>query len=270
MGAADVFAGHLVSGQGLASSFYFPFDTKSHGVIRHVRNLRITRRSKTSSIHEQIALDAENLEESSVKSRLFVTTSTAAVQLWEQGETKWTREESLAAVVIADLVEIPERVASESAINDAAEGFLARLVRQISDAQVCCKISDIPFDTHIYFLWQDFPQYVVNFVRRFITGSYASPTASATPKADNSTEGIVRDPFGFRQVIVAATAFGKVFGIDSSNGEIVWSRVLGLGWADAVGGRIQPVKLFVTRTVSDGGDPEVVLVTQRHADNVYF
>lgn len=124
-------------------------------------------------------------------------------------------------------------------------------------------------DIHIYFLWQDFPQYVVNFVRRFITGSYASPISSATPKSNNSTEGIARDTFGFRQVIVAATAFGKVFGIDSSNGEIVWSRVLGLGWADAVGGRIQPVKLFVTRTVSDGGDPEVVLVTQRHADNVY-
>jgi hypothetical protein len=139
MGAADVFAGHLVSGQGLASGFYFPFDTKSHGVIKHVRNLRITRCSKTLSVHEQIALDPENPGESSVKSRLFVTTSTAAVQLWEQGEIKWTREESLAAVVIADLVEIPERVASESATNDAAEGSLARLVRQISDAQVCCK-----------------------------------------------------------------------------------------------------------------------------------
>lgn len=52
MGAADVFAGHLVSGHGLASSFYFPFDTESHGVIRHVRNFRITQSSKTSSIHE--------------------------------------------------------------------------------------------------------------------------------------------------------------------------------------------------------------------------
>lgn len=176
----------------------------------------------------------------------------------------------MAAVVIADLVEIPERIASESAANDAAEGFLARLMRQISDAQVRYKICEFPFDIYIYFLWQDFPQYVVNFVRRFITGSYASPIASATPKSNNSTEGIARDTFGFRQVIVAATAFGKVFGIDSSNGEIVWSRVLGLGWADAVGGRIQPVKLFVTRTVSDGGDPEVVLVTQRHADNVCF
>ena len=33
------------------------------------------------------------------------------------------------------------------------------------------------------------------------------------------------ETFGFRQIIVAGTANDKVFGIDSSNGEIVWSRV---------------------------------------------
>jgi hypothetical protein len=49
-------------------------------------------------------------------------------------------------VAIAELVEIPERVASESAIADAAEGFLVRLMRQISDAQVCCKKFGILFD----------------------------------------------------------------------------------------------------------------------------
>ena len=100
-----------------------------------------------------------------------------------------------------------------------------------------------------------------------MTGSYASASSPASvPSSANET--LSRDAFGFRQVIVAATAFGKVFGIDSSNGEILWSRVLGLGWAAEIGGRIHPVKLYVTRTVSDGGDPEVVLVTQRRADNV--
>ena len=117
---------------------------------------------------------------------------------------------------------------------------------------------------------QDFPQYAVNFVRRFITGSYASPTSSAAPTTSTSAQGISRDTFGFRQIIVAATGLGlgRVYGIDSSNGDIVWSRTLGLGWAAADGGHIQPLKLYVTKTVSDGGDPEVVLVAQRRADNV--
>ena len=120
---------------------------------------------------------------------------------------------------------------------------------------------------------QDLPQFLVSFARRFVTGSHASthsvPLPRTSPKSSNSTEPLIsRDTFGFRQIIVAGTAQGKVFGIDSSNGEIVWSRVFGLGWAGEVGARVVPVKLFVTKTVADGGDPEVVIVTQRRADNV--
>jgi outer membrane protein assembly factor BamB len=90
---------------------------------------------------------------------------------------------------------------------------------------------------------------------------------STSTKA-NSSEELSRDLFGFRQIIVAATSHGKVYGIDSSNGEIIWSRILGLGWAEGVGAEMMPVKIYVTKSVSDGGDPEVVLVVQRRADNV--
>jgi len=128
-------------------------------------------------------------------------------------------------------------------------------------------------DSHIsnifnHVFTQDFPRYVINFAKRFATGSYASPTSSAAPSSSNSNQPFSRDTFGFRQIIVAATAFGKIYGIDSSSGNIVWNRVLGLGWAGQIGGRVQPVKLYVTKSVSDGGDPEVVLIAQRRAQNV--
>lgn len=61
---------------------------------------------------------------------------------------------------------------------------------------------------------------------------------------------------------------GKMYGIDSSNGEIIWSKILGLGWTVEVGGKVHPAKMFVIKTVSDGGNPEVVMVGQRKADNV--
>ena len=120
---------------------------------------------------------------------------------------------------------------------------------------------------------QDLPRFLVSFARRFVTSFYAPPhsvpLSHSSSKSSNSTEPLLfRDAFGFRQIIVAGTAHGKVFGIDSSNGEIVWSRVFGLGWAGEIGGRVVPVKLFVTKTVADGGDPEVVIVTQRRAENV--
>jgi ER membrane protein complex subunit 1 len=89
---------------------------------------------------------------------------------------------------------------------------------------------------------------------------------------------LVRDPFGFRQVIVAATVFGKVYGLDSADGSVLWSRVLGLGWASesGVGGTVDVVKIFVVGDL-EGSEhegkvtgPQVVLVAQRRAKNVRF
>ena len=109
----------------------------------------------------------------------------------------------------------------------------------------------------------------MNFVRRFVTGSYASVSASVAPAANaNGSEPLARDAFGFRKVIVAATPYGKLYGLDSADGAVLWSRVFGLGWAAKVGGQVIPVKMFVTRTVGDGESPQVVLVAQRKASNV--
>ncbi|KAI0772317.1 DUF1620-domain-containing protein [Trametes elegans] len=228
MASAHVFASHLAQGKGLVTGFTFPFKTMEHGIISHV------------------AVDAANPEPYRVLARLFLTTSTGAVQLWQQDQLQWTREEGLADINVTELVELPERKIT-SHVGVEQETFVSRLRRQLSDAQ-------------------DFPQYAVNFVRRFVTGSYASVSASVAPSA-NASEPLSRDTFGFRKVIVAATPHGKVYGIDSANGDILWSRLFGLGWAAKVGGQVIPAKLFVTRTVNDGDTPQVVLVTQRKANN---
>jgi ER membrane protein complex subunit 1 len=81
---------------------------------------------------------------------------------------------------------------------------------------------------------------------------------------------LARDAFGFRQVIVAVNDLGKIYGLDSGSGAVIWSRILGLGWAAQFGAQITPVKLFVVQTAADGGFPEIVLVAQRHATDVLF
>jgi hypothetical protein len=110
---------------------------------------------------------------------------------------------------------------------------------------------------------QSFPRYLVGFVKRFATASYASVSA-----AISHDSGLYRDEFGFKKIIVAATQHGKMFGIDSSNGHVVWSRILGLGSAASVGGVIDPVKMFVVKSVSDGETPQVVLLTTRRGSDV--
>ncbi|KAG1820762.1 hypothetical protein EV424DRAFT_1347024 [Suillus variegatus] len=68
---------------------------------------------------------------------------------------------------------------------------------------------------------------------------------------------------------MAATLYVKIFGINSSNGQVLWSRMLSLGWAAKVGGTIIPIKMFITWTVSNPEGPQIVLVTQHWADNIY-
>lgn len=83
----------------------------------------------------------------------------------------------------------------------------------------------------------------------------------------NHTASLGRDAFGFRQVLVTATAYGSVFGLDTASGAVLWTRVLGLGWAgEGVGGTVKPVKIFVVDGEGDGKD--VVLIAQRTATNV--
>ncbi|OCH86588.1 DUF1620-domain-containing protein [Obba rivulosa] len=223
------FASHLAEGKGLETGYTFPFNTKDHGIIRHA------------------AVDVANPAELKVIPRVVITTTTGAVQLWQQEQFLWSREEALADISLAEPVELPERKVIASHINLESETFGARLTRQLSDAK-------------------NFPAYASNFVKRFVTGSYASASSAVDSPADES-DTIYRDTFGFRKIIVVATPYGKIYGIDSANGRVVWSRVLGLGWAAKVGATILPAKIFTIRTVSDGEKPQVVLVTQRKADN---
>ncbi|EGO03055.1 hypothetical protein SERLA73DRAFT_103134 [Serpula lacrymans var. lacrymans S7.3] len=219
----QVFSAQLAEGKGSVSGFTFPFETSVHGIVAHV------------------AFDVAGSDEST-GTRFLLTSSTGSVQLWQQDLLSWAREESLATIKVAEIVEMPQEKMTEEHVRLEEEGFFERVTRQFSDAK-------------------NLPQYAVNFARRFATGSHAPISIS------QDEESVSRDAFGFRQVIVAATSHGKIFGIDSSNGEILWSRVLGLGWAAEVGGTVIPVKLYVTRTVSDGDAPQVTLVTQRRADN---
>ncbi|EIN05678.1 DUF1620-domain-containing protein [Punctularia strigosozonata HHB-11173 SS5] len=226
----NIFAAHLGDGKGLVSGFAFPFDTDKHGIISHV------------------AIDAANPQTDTVVSRIVLTTTTGAVQLWTQDKVSWTREESLASISVAEFVDLPEPSGDGKGAARDHEGWLARTTRHFADAQ-------------------NLPEYLAHFAKRFATGSYASVSAPVSPVNPSNATSLARDAFGLKKIIVAATPFGNVFGIDSSTGKIVWSRVLGLGWAAEVGGRVLPVKLFVMAGADDGSKPEVLLITQRRAEN---
>jgi hypothetical protein len=74
---------------------------------------------------------------------------------------------------------------------------------------------------------------------------------------------LVRDPFGFHKVIVAITSTGKIFGIHSSNGAILWSRILGL----ESGKLVKDFKMKVVNSVLDGATIPGVAVVANTVDS---
>jgi ER membrane protein complex subunit 1 len=66
------------------------------------------------------------------------------------------------------------------------------------------------------------------------------------------------------------SAKGKVYALDSSNGNVLWSKLLGNGWTSEVGGaEMSTRKLAIVKGVGEGeGRAEAVLVVERRARNV--
>ncbi|KAF8577387.1 DUF1620-domain-containing protein [Ramaria rubella] len=215
----QIFAANGAEGKGMVTGFTFPFDPITHGSIQH------------------FALEVANPQPYVFVARTMFTTSTGALQLWQQDEVQWTREESLAEIKNVEFVDLPEKKVAHDALGN--QNFLARLIRQAGNAK-------------------SFPAYAAAFGRRFLTGSYT--TGKITGKEVDGS--LWRDAFGFRKLLVASTSTGKVFGIDTARGNILWSRLLVEG---SDGGTVEPFKMFVTATVSDGKQPEIVLLAHRQS-----
>ncbi|KAH7882607.1 hypothetical protein F5I97DRAFT_2067794 [Phlebopus sp. FC_14] len=245
--------------KGSVSGYALPFATVDHGAVRHV---------------------ACSMDSGSGKTRVLLTTSTGSLQLWVNDQLRWMREEGLAGVGIIGVVDVSgsSLIEGEKGVDIGEmedDGFWEKVRRQFGDLK-------------------DFPAYALNFATRFVTGSYSvtlPPSPSSIPS--NSLNGTMhypplsaslsslsrKDTFTYNNnILILPTSptpgapSTKLFAIDSSSGAVLWSRVLGLGWAVEVGGHIVPVKIFQrnaasSRTGDLSGEKEVVLVTQRRADN---
>ena len=69
----------------------------------------------------------------------------------------------------------------------------------------------------------------------------------------------MRDAFGFRKFIIAATSYGTVMAIDSTNGEVKWSQLLSISETTGMPMNVK-MKMLVANAAEDlGKTPEVYL-----------
>ncbi|XP_011504565.1 PREDICTED: ER membrane protein complex subunit 1 [Ceratosolen solmsi marchali] len=113
----------------------------------------------------------------------------------------WTREEALARIVAVEIVELPmsdrdqaietEFDLKESLDVDSTWDVFGMLVRRLSSQ--------------------------ANQVKAFIQAALGLEPQQSNQRAD-----LVRDKFGLHKMIVAVTSAGKIFGIESKKGELIW------------------------------------------------
>lgn len=104
---------------------------------------------------------------------------------------------------------------------------------------------------------QHLPSYLARFAYRLATSSSATSVLTTAP-ATSTEDALFRDQFGFRKLVVVGTSTGKLFGLDSSNGNIVWSKLLGKSVRE--GGSLDILGVFVTRPAKTGLRPRVAVI----------
>lgn len=94
--------------------------------------------------------------------------------------------------------------------------------------------------------------YLFHFTQRFLTGQYAITTLTPTTDSEGA---LWRDPHGFKKLVVLATSTGKVFGVETQRGGIIWSFKLGNPNVT-----LRPLKLSIIKTVAERLHPEIAVV----------
>ncbi|XP_072863872.1 ER membrane protein complex subunit 1 isoform X4 [Chlorocebus sabaeus] len=119
----------------------------------------------------------------------------------------WSREESLAEVVCLEMVDLPLTGAQaelEGEFGKKADGLLGMFLKRLSSQLILLQA----WTSH---LWKMF---------------YDARKPRSQIKNEINIDTLARDEFNLQKMVVMATASGKLFGIESSSGTILWKQYL--------------------------------------------
>ncbi|XP_034001105.1 ER membrane protein complex subunit 1 isoform X1 [Trematomus bernacchii] len=178
---------------------------------------------------EELYVQAFLKKDDSVGYRVMVQTEDHTLTFIQQpGRVMWTREEALSDVVTMEMVDLPltgtqaeleGEFGKKAAIQD---GLFSMVLKRLSSQLILLQAS-------ISHLWKLF---------------YDARKPRSQVKNEVTIENLSRDEFNLQKMMVMVTASGKLFGIDSKTGTIVWRHYLDNIPANAA------FKLMVQRTTA--------------------
>uniref|UniRef100_A0A8B9KAZ7 ER membrane protein complex subunit 1 n=1 Tax=Astyanax mexicanus TaxID=7994 RepID=A0A8B9KAZ7_ASTMX len=165
-------------------------------------------------------------KDDSVGYRVLVQTEDLVLTFLQQpGMVVWSREEALADVVTMEMVDLPltgTQAELEGEFGKKADGLLPMVLKRLSSQFILLQA----WMSH---LWKLF---------------YDARKPRSHVKNEVTFETLSRDEFNLQKMMVMVTASGKLFGIDSKSGTVLWKQYLE---------NIQPnsvFKLMVQRTTA--------------------
>jgi ER membrane protein complex subunit 1 len=179
----------------------------------------------------------ENPKTGAVKARALLITHAHSVATLQKGSDLWITDQSLARVTSAVVVERETALQGELGADSEAlaPSFMTRLKMQVEE------IMGLGFKSLEAF----------NTLVDFATSKGGGDTTQVQLSDSNSIF------FGFYKVVVAATASGKVVGLDSMTGDTIWSNY----HAPSVPDEVRDIKVFVTRAQKAEGKLAQVVVS---------
>lgn len=133
------------------------------------------------------------------------------------GKINWIREESLSSVITAEIIDYPldeldaEIESLDLIENDVYGQFLNRIKSQVSQLQAAT--GDL-----------------IKKANEFVNSATVKENKDLNDNLNldyalyaEEEQVLIRDKFGFHKMIVALTKYGKLFGIDTLKGKIIWS-----------------------------------------------
>ncbi|XP_036447416.1 ER membrane protein complex subunit 1 [Colossoma macropomum] len=165
-------------------------------------------------------------KDDSVGYRVLVQTEDLVLNFLQQpGRVVWTREEALADVVTMEMVDLPltgTQAELEGEFGKKADGLLPMVLKRLSSQLILLQ-------AWLSHLWKLF---------------YDARKPRSNVKNEVTIETLSRDEFNLQKMMVMVTASGKLFGIDSKSGTVLWKQYLE---------NVQPnsvFKLMVQRTTA--------------------
>uniref|UniRef100_A0A8D3DMV6 ER membrane protein complex subunit 1 n=1 Tax=Scophthalmus maximus TaxID=52904 RepID=A0A8D3DMV6_SCOMX len=147
-------------------------------------------------------------KDDSVGYRVMVQTEDHTLTFIQQpGRVIWTREEALSDVVTMEMVDLPltgTQAELEGEFGKKADGLFSMVLKRLSSQFILLQ-------AWVAHLWKLF---------------YDARQPRSQVKNDVTIENLSRDEFNLQKMMVMVTASGKLFGIDSKTGSILWRHYL--------------------------------------------